>query len=447
MECSFEDRKRELKMECKLPVSAMESAAGRLGAFMKPFLADFRRRQQGAYATTVVQGLCSDLEHKNGESIAYLFGLDRKAIQHFIGESKWDDKPLREELVRQIGQELGEVDGVIALDPSAFPKSGRQSVGVARQWCGRLGKVDNCQVGVYLCYVSSKGHALVDTELYLPKAWTKDKQRMRRSGVPKDRRRYRNRHEMFLEIVDRHRDTLPHAWITGDDELGRPAGFRRELRERNERYLLAVPSNTKVRDLGVFDTETSGESPSTVHCSQRVDRWVAGCDDEEWTEIEVRDGEKGPITVDAIKRPVETGWQKYSTLANEVLVVVRYRDRDSHVMKTDYYLSNADFQTPLAEFCRAEKAHLRVEECFRRGKSQAGMADYEVRNWPGWHHHQTLSLLASWFLNVETRRAEKKDTRDNLQPSATWHRLHPSHRTRMRYTPHRQMAHRDTVAP
>jgi len=442
MERSFKARMQELKLECKLSTNTMYLAASRLDAFMQPFLVSYRRQKQESHAISFVQGLCSDLEHKNNESIAYLFGLDRKAIQHFIGESQWDDKPLREELARQIGSQLGEPDGVLAFDPSAFPKSGKQSVGVIRQWCGRLGKVDNCQVGVYLAYVSSKGHALVDTELYLPKEWTTDKPRMKRVGVPKDRQRYRTRHESCLELLDRHGNQLPHSWITGDDELGRPAGFRRELRERNERYLLAVPCNTKVRDLCVDGLEPSQSPSSKSSPSQRVDRWAADRDDEEWTSIEVRDGEKGPITVDAIARPVETGWKKYSTIVNEVLVVIRYRDRDSNVVKTDYYLSNATPQTSLAEFCRAAKAELRVEECFRRGKSQTGLADYEVRNWLGWQHHQTLSLLASWFINVETRRAEKKDTGDHIQPSATRNCFNPARRFRMRYSPSRQMANR-----
>ena len=109
MECSFEDRKRELEAECKLPENAMAAAASRLDAFMQPFLVNYRRREQETNATAVVRGLCSDLEHKNGESIAYLFGLDRKVIQHFLGESRWDDKPLREELARQIGSQLGEL--------------------------------------------------------------------------------------------------------------------------------------------------------------------------------------------------------------------------------------------------------------------------------------------------------------------------------------------------
>ena len=444
MECSFEDRKRELESECKLSKNTLASASSRLDTFMQPFLVNYRRHEQETHATTVIRGLCSNLENKNGESIAYLFGLDRKVIQHFVGESRWDDEPLREELARQVGSQLGESDGVLAFDPSAYPKSGKQSVGVARQWCGRLGKIDNCQVGVYLAYVSSKGHALVDAELYLPKEWTNDKERMKVAGVPKDRQCHRTRHKLCLELLDRHGNQLPHVWVTGDDELGRPAGFRRELRGRNEQYLLAVPCNTTIRDLEIPEPEYSGTGRPAKRLSWRVDRWVAELTDDDWTAIEVRDGEKGPLTVEAIKRHVETGKRGRPTVAEEVLVIIRYRDRDSAVVKTDYYLSNADVETPLAEFCRAAKAELRVEECFKRGKGQAGLADYEVRNWLGWHHHQTLSLLASWFLNVETRRAEKKDTGDYLQPSTTRDRFDTSRRIGMRYTPSRHMANRAT---
>lgn len=444
MECSFEERKRELKSECRVTRNAMAWASSRLETFMRPFVESYRRREQELHATTVVRGLCSDLKHKNGESIAYLFGLNRKVVQHFIGESQWNDQPLREELARQVGSQLGEQDGVIALDPSAFPKSGTQSVGVARQWCGRLGKIDNCQVGVYLGYASSKGHALVDTELYVPKEWTNDKPRMKRAGVPKNRQRYRTRHEICLELIDRHADKLPHAWITGDDELGRPAGFRRALRDRNEQYLLAVPCNTTIRDLEIPEPEYSGSGRPAKRRSQRVDRWLVERSDDDWTAIEVRDGEKGPLTVEALKRHVETGKRGRPTVAKEVLVVVRHKDRDSAVVKTDYYLSNADAATSLTEFCRAAKAEHRIEECLQRAKGQAGMADYEVRNWLGWHHHQTLCLLASWFLNVETRRVEKKDTRDYLPTTATWDRLHTSRRIGMRYTPPRQMANRAT---
>lgn len=438
MDRSFEKRRWELEAECEIPEELMASVSDRLEEFMQPFVASYRRHEQVSHAMRFVQGLCSDLECKNAESIAYQFGLERKTIQNFLGESAWDDAPLREELTRQVARELGEPDGVLALDPSTFPKSGKQSVGVSRQWCGRLGKVENCQIGVYLGYVSSKGHALVDMELFLPREWTNDKQRMKRAGVPKHRQRYRSRQELALEVLDRCASKLPHAWVTADDEFGRPAGFRRALRERNERYILSVPSNTKIRDL-------AAESEDSPAPSVRVDRWAAEREEDEWTMIAVRDGEKGPISVHAILTSVETGSTKYSTIAEEVLVVIRYRDRDSQVLKTDYYLSNAEPETPLKEYCRAAKAEQRIEECFQRGKSEVGMADYEVRNWIGWHHHQTLSLLAAWFLTVETRRAEKKDAGHNVPPTPQRHRRDPAEGTRMRFTPRRQMANRKTT--
>ena len=447
MEGSFEDRKKELERECKLPNEVMVSAANRLEAFMQPFLKNYRRHEQQTYATSVVRGLCSDLEHKNCESIAYLFGMDRKTIQHFVGESEWDDRCLREELARQVGEQLGESDGVLVFDPSAFPKSGPQSVGVARQWCGRLGKLDNCQVGVYLAYVSAKGHALVDTQLYLPQEWTTDKPRMKRAGVPRNRRRHRTRHELCLELLDQHAARLPHRWITGDDELGRPADFRRKLRDRGEHYLLAVPCNTTIRDLEIPAPEYSGNGRPAKRPSRRVDRWICERLPEEWISVEVRDGEKGPLIVEALKRQVETGQRARPTACAEELVILRYRDRDSQVVKTDYYLSNAPADTPLLEFCRVAKAEHRVEECLRRGKSETGLADYEVRNWRGWHHHQTLSLLASWFVNIETRRAEKKDSGNYLPTGPQSHRFAAAQRTGMRYTPRRQVAHRATTPP
>lgn len=433
MECSFATRKKELELGCQVSVQVFTAAAKRLEHFMKPFVAQYRRQEQAGHSMRVVQGLCSDLPRKNGESIAYLFGLDRKAIQHFLGESPWNDAPLRDELACQIGKTLGESDGVIAFDPSAFPKSGQQSVGVARQWCGRLGKIENCQVGVYMAYVTAKGHALVDTQLYLPQEWTSDKKRLKRAGVPKQLYRHRTRHALCLELLDRHGESLPHSWVTGDDEMGRPAEFRRELRNRGERYLLAVPSNTTIRDLEVPPPEWCGNGRPPQRRSVRADRWVGERTDDDWTRVEVRDAEQGPLVVEAIKRSVETGKRGRPTVAEEILIVIRYRDRDRKIVKTDYYLSNAEVTTPLDKFCRAAKAEHRIEECFQRGKGQAGLADYEVRNWLGWQHHQTLSLLASWFLTIETGRAEKKDTRDDVQSAAIGHRIDPTERPRLRY--------------
>jgi len=207
---------------------------------------------------------------------------------------------------------------------------------------------------------------------------------------------------------------LPHAWIAGDDELGRVFWFRRRLHEASEQYLLAVPSNTLIRDLEAPPPEYGGHGRRPKRPWQRVDRWVAKCTDDNWTDVNVRDGAKGPLLVEVIKCRVVARNTRRQEGHEEVLVVIRYRDReDDEVVKVDYYLSNAPAETPLAEFARVAKAEHRIEECLRRSKSEAGLADYQCRNWVGWHHHQTLSLLATWFLLTETRRGKKMDSGDH----------------------------------
>ena len=430
----FEARKKELVNECDVAPQVFERVMPRLERFMEPFIDSLVRREQVEHAGTFVRGLLSDLEHKNAESIAYRFGQERMPLQWFIGVSPWDDAPLRDELVSQVGEQLGEADGVIVFDPSAFPKSGSESVGVARQWCGRLGKIDNCQVGIYMAYVSSREHALVDMRLYLPKEWTKDRNRRTKAGIPKELR-YRTRHQLCLEMLDKHGDELPHSWIAGDDEMGRPYWFRRRLNELTERYLLAVPSNTLVRDLDVDPPEYSGRGRWPKRPWTRVDRWMQSLDEKDWTVVDARDGAKGPLIVEAVKRRVVGRTDKGQEGHEEVLVVIRYKHRDDRrVVKTDYYLSNGTFETKLAEFIRAAKAEHRIEECIQRSKSEAGLADYEVRTWRGWHHHQTLSLIATWFLVTEARRGKKIHAGDYGSPTPRGHLANPAKAVRMRYS-------------
>ena len=442
----FEDRKQAVLEECAVAPGIFQQVQRRLEEFLEPFVASLARREQVQHAHTFVSGLLSDLKRRNVESIAYLFGQERLPLQHFIGASEWDDGVLRGELARQIGQELGEADGVLVFDPSGFPKSGRESVGVARQWCGRLGKVDNCQVAIFLGYVSGKEHSLVDMRLYLPKEWTTDAKRMEKAGVPQGTK-YRTRHELALELLAQHGSSLPHKWITGDDEMGRPSWFRQRLRSLREQYLLAVPSNTSIRDLEVEPPTGTGIGRPCKRPWQSVSKWAAAQPATGWIEVDVRDGSKGPLVVEMLKTRVKTRNDKrQESPDDEVLVVIRYRDRDAHgVTKIDYYLSNAGLETPLAEFARAAKAEHRIEECLQRAKSEAGLADYEVRNWIGWHHHLTLSLIATWFLVREVRRGKKMDPGDHAPtnsarhlpdpPARFWMRHSITHRTRLRTTP------------
>ncbi len=402
MERRFEVRMRAVLAECEVPPQVFHGWQERLREFGWPFLVRLARQEQIDHAGRYLTGLVSGLESKNVESIAYLHDQERRQLQAFVGHSPWDHRPLLDELARQVGQELGEPDGVLVFDPSGFPKSGRNSVGVARQWCGRLGKVDNCQVGVYLGYVSRREHALVDMRLYLPEDWARDRIRRRKCGVPNSVR-FRTRHQLSLQMLINKRAHLPHAWVTGDDEMGRSTWFRRELASLHERYLLAVPSNTTIRDL---EAPPPPDPHRRKRAFEQVRVWAAALSATAWTSIDVRDGHRGPLVVEVVKTRVVAKTDRRRVGPEETLVVVRTAE-DNGSWKYDYYLSNAPVETPLAEFARVAKAEHRIEECLQRGKSEAGLADYEVRTWVGWHHHQTLSLIATWFLVQETRRGKK----------------------------------------
>jgi SRSO17 transposase len=225
--------------------------------------------------------------------------------------------------------------------------------------------------------------------------------------------KFRTRQELALEMLDECGVRLPHAWVAGDNEMGRPSGFRQQLRGRNERYLLGVPSNTLVRDLDVPPPESAGHDRRPQTPFARLDRWRATLAEDAWTEIEVRDGEKGPLVIEAVKRRVQARTATGGTGPAELLLVTRERQGNG-TYKFDYYLSYADAGTPLWELARVAKAAHRVEECFERARGEAGLADYQERNWIAWHHHQTLSLLAAWFLNQETRRGKNPDPRADV---------------------------------
>ena len=367
-------------------------------------------------------GLLSNVERKNIESIAYRLGQSRLPLQSFIGWDAWDDAPLREELRSQVKTHLGQSDGVLVFDPSGFPKSGRESVGVARQWCGRLGKVDNCQVAISLGYVSRKGHTLVDTRLYLPKEWTKDTARLDKAGVPKTSRAYRTRHQLALEMLEK---TVPRCRIDGlrvttrwDDRLGFVVAWRVWVSStcwpclRTHRCAIWRSSGRRRAPGGAVPSAPGNTSRPGAR------RWM------------IPPG-TGSMCAMAVKgrwwwKPCRDVWCSRTHRRQqgdpETLVVLRYRDRDqAQVVKVDYYLSNAAPETPLGEFARVAEAEHRIEECLQRSKSEAGLADYEVRNWTGWQHHQTLSLLATWFLVRETERGKKMDSGDHPTADSPGH--------------------------
>ncbi len=436
MERRFEERRDQLLADCEVPEDMFQEVMPRLKKFVEPFLGSLFRSEGRKHAQTYVAGLLSNLNRKNCEAIAFRHDEERAGIQDFIGQSPWDHRPMVQELVCQVGRELGQGDAVIVLDPSGFPKKGTKSVGVARQWLGRLGKVDNGQVAVYMGYASRVEHALVDTRLYLPKEWTKDKKRCEEAGVPKEQRRLRTRHALSLEMLGEHGKTLPHAWVAGDDEMGRSTRFRRDLADRIEQYLLAVPSNTTVRDLEATPPKSATGKRKVPFCQVR--KWVDKLPKDVWTSMKVRDGDKEPLTVDIVSRRVQAKTENRRVGPEETLVVIRYKEESGEI-KHDYYLSNASAKTSLKEFARVAKEAHRIEESIKRAKSEAGLADYQVRNWMGWHHHQVLSLLAVWFLVIEALRGKKNH--------ASYHRPPNSRSAFNHHPPVMEVSHAATNCP
>ena len=405
MEPRFKTRLDELRQDARIPAGLATDLPQRLAGFLDPFSSLLCRQEQRDNAIAYVRGLLSGLERKNAEAISYLHGQQPQALQKFIGQSTWDHDPLMEELARQVGRDLGEDDAVLVFDPSAFPKKGTESVGVQRQWCGRLGKVENCQVGVFLAYVSRKEHALADFRLCLPKEWKR--KRCAQAGVPRSVG-FRTRHELALDMLDSRGALLPHAWIAGDDEMGRSSWFRKELRTRGENCLLDVPSNTLARDLGETPPPYSGRGRHPMPPLRRVDRLAAALPASAWEAMEVRDGEKGPVTVRVARRLVQAKEEGSPSADWEMLVVFQEEQSDGSI-KHDYLLGHGLLLVPVAEVARVFKARHRIEECLERAKGEAGLADYQVRTWEGWHHRMTLSLLAAWFLTGQTRREKKAD--------------------------------------
>ena len=378
----------------------------RLTAFLERYLPRFYRAEQRANATLVIRGLVSGLERKTCEPIAVEAGVHRKPVQSFVGSGKWDDEAVMAELRRHVREVLGDPQAILVLDPSAFPKSGTESCGVARQWCGRLGKQDNCQLGVFLIYAAPGGYAPLDRRLYLPQDWAADRDRRAKTHVPEDVT-FQESWRIAVALLERCRRDLPHAWVTGDDELGRPAGFRGWLRRHGERYVLDVPCNTSVRDLECRRPRRRragrGRKRETPFC--RADAWAARQPEGRWTRLTVRDGERGPLRVDAMTVRVRTK-QERRIGPEERLVVMRTVEDQP---QTHYALSNAGPEVALSELVGVRFTRHRIEEVLESGKGEAGLAHYEVRSWVGWHHPMTLSLLALWFLVLERRRVGGKN--------------------------------------
>ena len=391
-----------LLADAEVSATAVAGCHQRLQVFLQRYLPRFYRVEQHELAQVVLQGKLSHLQRKTSEPIAYQAGRPRKPVQHFVGAGRWDDEAVMAELRRHVAQACADPDAVLVLDPSAFPKSGVDSCGVTRQWCGRLGKVENCQVGVFLTYVTPSGPAPLDRQLYLPRDWAADRRRRQATHVP-PAVTFQENWRIGLDLLDRSRGDVPFGWVAGDDEFGRASAFRAELRARRLRYVLDVPANTLVRDLG--------EAPAPgrrVPPWRRVDEWAKALPESRWRRLDRGAGAKGPRAVRAVDAWVQAKDEDGCIGPRERLVVIRSVAAEPRVW---YALSNARADVPLARVVEAQGRRHGVEEALQAGKGEVGLGQYEVRSWVGWHHHMTLSLLALWFVILEQRRLGKKRRR------------------------------------
>lgn len=338
-----------------------------------------RRREALHHVTDYLQGLIADVERKNGWQLAEHAGdTHPRGIQRVLARYAWDADAVRDDLRRWVIAELGDPTGILVIDETGFPKQGTHSVGVARQYCGTLGKIANCQVGVFVGYASPKGYAGIDRALFVPEAWFAEPDRCQRVGIPADLT-HRTKPQLARTMVERALDAgVPTAWVVADEVYGSDSALRRMLEARGQAYVLAVRSNEKVATWPPYGP------PDQVGVADLVATVPA----EGWHRLSCGEGAQGPRLYDWASVPLRPalreGW---------VHAVLLRR----HPVRTDeiaYSLVYAPAETPLAEVVRAAGARWTIEDTFKLAKGQVGLDHYEVRSWHGWYRHVTLALLA-----------------------------------------------------
>jgi SRSO17 transposase len=340
----------------------------------------FERAEPRQRAMAYLRGLLSPAERKNSWQLAEISGdATPYAFQHLLRRALWDPEAVRNELRYYIVQHLGDAEAVLVLDETGLLKKGRHSAGVARQYSGTAGKVDNCQIGVFLGYAGPLGHALLDRELYLPAEWTDDRERCRQAGIP-DERRFATKPQLAQQMLARTLAAgVPARWVTGDSVYGSDRRLRMWLEAQPQAYVLAV----------------SGQEYVWLDWRQRqVKTILAALPEEGWIRLSAGDGSKGPRWYDwcwlPLADPVEPAWRRW--------LLVR-RSLSTPTELTAYVVFAAQ-ATTLAEVVRVAGTRWTIESGFEAAKSEVGLDHYEVRSWTGWYRHITLAMWALALLTV-----------------------------------------------
>ena len=404
-----------------MDAAAFEQVYGAFQDFHAYFAPLFGRREARDHSRHYLQALLVQAqERRNAENLSETVPASARVMQRFLAESPWDDDTVIGRLQEYLAPRLGHPEAVWVFDGSDFPKQGKKSAGVARQYCGRLGKVANCQAGMFLAYVSPLGRALVDKRLYLPESWISDLGRCAAAGVPKERGSYRSKTELALEMLERALELghLRAAWVAGDDAFGMSPSFREGLAALGMRYVLDVPGSTPVWPLELAWTSPGYPGSGRPRkprlrdgqrrtMEQRGDELLDGA----WREITVAQGSQGP-------RTYRFGAQRVRVTSKgkpgEIHWAVWRRNLDGSEPR--YYLSNAPEDTPLETLAYVGGSRWRIETEFQTEKGEMGLDEYETRSWAGWHHHIAMCLLGGAFLLGLQQDWGEKDAPDH--PSA-----------------------------
>ncbi len=335
-----------------------------------------------ATAGAFLDGLLSGIARKTGWLMAEQAGLERPyRMQSLLGRSQWNEDALRDEVCAYVIEALGDPAGVLVVDETGFLKKGEHSVGVARQYSGTAGRIENCQVGVFLAYASRFGQALIDRRLYLPEAWAKDDARRAKARVPEDIA-FATKPEIACDLIAAALDAqVPCAFVLADAVYGSDSRLRRMLEERHQPYVLAVRANHHLRfwnEDGLIETdpEALGEALFAGNwATHAAGEGTKGLRLDDWARIRL------PWLCDA-------QWERW--------LLIRRSWRDP--AKRAYYLVFAPIGTTLAELAGVAGLRWTIEECFERAKGELGLDHCEARSWHAWHRHMSLCLAAGAFL-------------------------------------------------
>jgi SRSO17 transposase len=351
----------------------------------------FARSEARDRANRYLVGLLGDVGRKNGWQMAEGIGEDGpRGVQHLLNDACWDAEAVRDDLREYVVERLGEQDsGVLIVDETGFLKKGTKSVGVARQYTGTAGKRENAQVGVFLCYASDKGAAFIDRELYLPREWTDDPERLREARVPEEVG-FATKGELAKRMLGRALEAaVPARWVVADTVYGTARGLRGWLEEQGCSYVLAVPETRAIYYGG----------------RQRQVKTVArGLPEVAWLLASAGEGSKGERLYDWACVPLASAEADESGFRAGRWLLVRRQIDDPREFA--YYLCYGPLQTKVHELIRIAGKRWSIEDGFKAAKGQTGLNEYEVRKWEGWHRHVTLSLLAHAYLAVLRSAAE-----------------------------------------